>query len=415
MDNGLRVNLLPDSSLPLVAVNLWYHVGSRHESPGRTGLAHLFEHMLFEGSAHVPGNDHFRLIQQVGGSANGSTWYDRTNYYETVPAHCLELALWLEADRMGFLLPALTPEKLAIQQQVVLNERRERIDNQPYGLALERLFAGLYPDSHPYGWPVIGTPEDIAAATLDDVRKFFQTWYTPDNAVLTLVGDFGADAALSLVERWFADIPSRDTPHTNTNRPPDAPIRLNGPMDEVMGDRVELERCYIGFRLPPYGTPDWYAADLLAAVLATGKASRLYKDLVHDRKMAHQVSASTLPTELGGSFLVVATASDDDGASALVERVQAHLGDVARGEVSAAAVERARSQVLSGYVESLQTLEERADEISQFTTFLDRPDALHDEFTTYSRIQPEDLVRVAQRWLAPADAVILRVVPEERL
>lgn len=409
LDNGLRVNLLPDRSLPLVAVNLWYHVGSRHESAGHTGLAHLFEHMLFEGSAHVPGNDHFRLIQQVGGSANGSTWYDRTNYYETVPAHCLELALWLEADRMGFLLPALTAEKLAIQQQVVLNERRERIDNQPYGLALERLFARLFADAHPYGWPVIGTTEDIAAATLDDVREFFRTWYTPDNAVLTLAGDFEPDTARDLIERWFADIPAG--PGAPDGTTPNGTVAAG---DEVMRDRVQLERCYLGFRIPPYGTPDWYAADLLAAELATGKASRLYRDLVHGRQLAHQVSASALPTEVAGSFLVVATATAEDGAAALVERIQGHLSEAANGGIAEAALERARSQVLSSYVESLQTLEQRADQISQFTIFFDRPNALQEEIDAYRRIGVEDLARVAERWLQPEDAVILRVLPEDR-
>lgn len=427
LDNGLRVNLLPDRSLPLVAVNLWYHVGSRHETAGHTGLAHLFEHMLFEGSAHVPGNDHFRLIQQVGGSANGSTWYDRTNYYETVPAHCLELALWLEADRMGFLLPALTAEKLAIQQQVVLNERRERIDNQPYGLALERLFARLFADAHPYGWPVIGTTEDIAAATLDDVRDFFRTWYTPDNAVLTLAGDFDPADTLRLVERWFAEIPpgAETVPSrarsrgggnfagTSSGAGADYPTTVHAG-DEVMHDQVQLERCYLGFRIPPYGTPDWYAADLLAAELAVGKASRLYRDLVHGRQLAHQVSASALPTEVAGSFLVVATASAEDGAAALVERIQEHLRDAANGGIAEAALERARSQILSSYVESLQTLEQRADQISQFTTFFGRPDALREEVDAYRRVGVEDLARVAERWLRPEDAVILRVLPEDR-
>src|SRR5688572_14784994 len=173
--NGLRVVLHEDHHLPLVAVNLWYHVGSKNERPGRTGLAHLFEHMLFQGSAHVGTNDHFRLVQQVGGVANGSTWYDRTNYYETLPAPALDLGLWLEADRMGFLLEALTEEKLANQRQVVINERRQRVDNQPYGRALERLHELLYPEGHPYRWPVIGYLDDIAAATLDDVRQFFST------------------------------------------------------------------------------------------------------------------------------------------------------------------------------------------------------------------------------------------------
>src|SRR5688572_8881536 len=205
--NGLRVVLNPDPALPLVAVNLWYHVGSRNETRGRTGFAHLFEHMLFQGSQHVGTNDHFRLVQQVGGVANGSTWYDRTNYYETLPSSHLELGLWLESDRMGFLLPAMSAEKLETQRQVVMNERRQRVDNQPYGRAFERLNELLFPADHPYHWPVIGYMEDIAAATLEDVEAFFRTWYTPDNAVLTLAGDLDPEPALALVERWFGGLP----------------------------------------------------------------------------------------------------------------------------------------------------------------------------------------------------------------
>ena len=192
--NGLRVVLHRDAALPLVAVNLWYHVGSKNERPGRTGFAHLFEHMLFQGSEHVGTNEHFRYVQQVGGVANGSTWYDRTNYYETVPAHHLDLGLWLESDRMGYFLPALTQEKLDTQRDVVKNERRQRVDNQPYGSAeRDASTSSLYPADHPYHWPVIGYMDDIAAATLDDVRTFFRTYYTPNNAVLSVVGDFEPD------------------------------------------------------------------------------------------------------------------------------------------------------------------------------------------------------------------------------
>ncbi len=218
--NGLDVVLHPDRALPLVAVNLWYHVGSKNERPGRTGFAHLFEHMLFQGSAHVGTNDHFRHLQRIGGVANGSTWYDRTNYYETVPAQELELALWLESDRMGFLLPALDQAKLDNQRDVVMNERRQRVDNQPYGRPYERLFELLVPSDHPYHWPVIGTMEDIAAATLDDVRAFFRTWYVPNNAVLTIAGDFEPAAALDRVERWFGEIPAGPAPQRRRSPAP---------------------------------------------------------------------------------------------------------------------------------------------------------------------------------------------------
>src|SRR5436309_859691 len=207
LGNGLKVVLRRQAELPLVAVNLWYHVGSKNERPGRTGFAHLFEHMLFQGSEHVKTHEHFHYIQQVGGVANGSTWFDRTNYYETLPAHHLDLGLWLESDRMGFLLPAITAENLETQRVVVMNERRQRVDNQPYGGANERLHELLYPADHPYHWPVIGYMEDIAAATLEEVRGFFRTHYTPNNAVLTLAGDFDPDDALRKVDAWFGDIP----------------------------------------------------------------------------------------------------------------------------------------------------------------------------------------------------------------
>ena len=206
--NGLRVVLQPDDTLPLVAVNLWYHVGSKNERPACTGLAHLFEHMLFQGSANVGVNDHFRLVQQAGGTANGSTWFDRTNYYETLPASHLDLALWLESDRMGFLLPALDQEKLENQRQVVMNERRERIDNQPYGRAFERLNELLYPANHPYHWPVIGYMDDIEGATLDGVAEFFETYYAPNNAVLTLAGDFQPHQAIERIDHFFGSIPT---------------------------------------------------------------------------------------------------------------------------------------------------------------------------------------------------------------
>ncbi|NJL29146.1 MAG: insulinase family protein [Thermoanaerobaculia bacterium] len=220
LPNGLRVVLHRDPELPLVSQSLWYHVGSKNERPGRTGFAHLFEHMLFQGSAHVGTNDHFRHLQQAGGVGNGSTWFDRTNYYCTLPSEHLELGLWLESDRMGWLLPALTQQKLDTQREVVMNERRQRFDNQPYGRAFERLHELLYPDDHPYRWPVIGYLDDIAAATLEDVRSFFTTYYVPCNAVLALAGDIDEDRALELVETYFGEIPAADPPPRPTCREP---------------------------------------------------------------------------------------------------------------------------------------------------------------------------------------------------
>ena len=251
--NGLKVVLQPDDTLPVVAINLWYHVGSKDERPGHTGLAHLFEHMLFQGSQNVGTNDHFRLIQQVGGVANGSTWYDRTNYYETLPAHCLELGLWLESDRLGFLLPALTEEKLETQREVVTNERRQRIDNQPYGRAFECVHELLYPASHPYSWPVIGNLEDIAGATLDDVRDFFKTHYAPNRLVLTLAGDFDLERGQRLIEAYFGDIPAAQPPRAVVPPPP-PPI---GDARLTLEDDVELSRIHIAYHCPSCRNPRW--------------------------------------------------------------------------------------------------------------------------------------------------------------
>ncbi|HSM13705.1 MAG TPA: pitrilysin family protein, partial [Thermoanaerobaculia bacterium] len=340
--NGLRLVLQPDPSLPLVAVNLWYHVGSKNERPGRTGFAHLFEHMLFQGSEHVGTNDHFRHLQRVGGVANGSTWYDRTNYYETVPSHELDLALWLESDRMGYLLPALDQRKLDTQREVVLNERRQRVDNQPYGRPFERLFELLFPDGHPYRWPVIGTAEDIAAATLPEVREFFRTWYAPANAVLTLAGDFDPGAAIDRVERWFGGIPSGPEPaRGGWPLPP-----LEGAVRETVEDEVQLPRIYFAFRIAPFGTDEWFAASLAATLLAAGKSSPLYRDLVWERQLAHDVGCYVYPTEELGIFLAVATARPGVAADELAAALREHLDRAARPPADED-LERARNRTLA--------------------------------------------------------------------
>ena len=407
LDNGLRVVLNPDAALPLVAVNLWYHVGSQNETPGRTGFAHLFEHMLFQGSQHVGTNDHFRYIQQVGGVANGSTWYDRTNYYETLPATHLELGLWLESDRMGWLLPAMTAEKLEMQRQVVMNERRQRVDNQPYGRAYERLDELLFPAGHPYHWPVIGYMEDIAAATLEDVESFFRAWYTPDNAVLTLSGAFVPGEALELVRRYFGDIPPG--PQPERTRP--ALDELAGPLRETQTDTVELARVHLAFRLPPYGDDEWYAADLLATVLSGGRSSPLYRDLVYHRQLAQDVGAFALPTELAGSFALVATARPEVEPEMLEEAVREHLRRAGAEPFAEVELERARNRVLTQHWEGLQQLDQRADQLSQLVTFFGDPHLLQRELERYRTLTAEDLRRCAARWLRDERSAAVTVVP----
>jgi len=405
--NGLRVVLQPDSSLPLVAVNLWYHVGSKNEVPGRTGLAHLFEHMLFQGSQHVEKNDHFRLVQQVGGVANGSTWFDRTNYYETLPAHCLSLGLWLESDRMGYFLPALDSEKLENQREVVMNERRQRIENQPYGQAFELLNETLFPIGYPYRWPVIGYMDDIAAADLGDVETFFRTYYTPNNAVLTLAGHFDPDAAMKLVERYFGPIPAGHACPDVAALPP------GDGLGEVvtLEDDVQLPRLYTAFQLPSFGEFEWYSADLLGAALSGGKTSPLYRELVYERQIAQDVSAFVLPTELASSFIVVATGRPDTALTELEDVVHGTLGRVAAGDLGKDDLERARNKLVTSYSDQLQALDDRADLLSMFTTYFDQPERIESEIDRYLDRRPEDLATVARDRLTPDQAVSVRVVP----
>ncbi len=406
--NGLRVLLHVDRRLPLAAVNLWYRVGSKNERPGRTGFAHLFEHMLFQGSAHVGTNDHFRHLQRIGGVANGSTWYDRTNYYETVPAHELDLALWLESDRMGFLLPALDQAKLDNQRDVVMNERRQRVDNQPYGRPFEHLFELLVPPDHPYHWPVIGYMDDIAAATLDDVRDFFRTWYVPANAVLSLAGDFDPESALERVHHWFGDLPAAPSPQQgHWPLPP-----LAAAVAETVEDDVQLARVYMAFRAEPFATDDWFATSVLASLLADGKSSPLYRDLVWDRQLAQEVGCHLYPTCEMGVLLLVATARPGVDPQRLAESMRAHLDGVISGAaVTADDLERARNRILAGLWEELETLGNRADQLSMYASLFDRPDLAGSEPGRYAAVEADDLRRVAAARLRAEQAVTLTVVP----
>ena len=409
LENGLRVVLHPDDRLPLVTVNLWYHVGSKDERPGLTGFAHLFEHMLFQGSEHVPGTGHFAYVQQVGGVANGSTWYDRTNYFETLPSHHLDLGLWLESDRMGFLLPALDQAKLETQRSVVMNERRQRVDNQPYGRASERLHELLFPPDHPYHWPVIGYMDDIRAATLDDVRSFFTTHYSPANAVLTLAGRLEPEDAAERVERWFGPLEGRPAPPAVD--PPDP--SFTGERRDTLSDDVQVARLYVSWLAPTYGTDAWYAGDLLTRVLAQGKASVLHEDLVYRREIARNVGSYLLPTELASAFTVVATANPDRELDRLEDELRRHVVRIADRGPREEELERAKNLALHELHSDLQTFEVRADLISQCTTMFDDPERAFGEPERYAAVTSDDVRRFARERLVEGGRAVVRVVPRE--
>lgn len=409
--NGLRVNLSVDGSIPVVGVNLWYAVGSRNEAPGRTGFAHLFEHMMFQGSAHVPKNRHFELIESVGGSLNASTWFDRTNYYETLPAHHLDLALWLESDRMGWMLEAMTEDKLRNQQQVVLNERQQRYENQPYGDWDERMLAMVFPPSHPYHHPVIGSREDIAACTLEDVSEFFRTFYVPNNAVLTLVGDLEPDRAMASVERYFGALPP-GSPIPPLPGCPDLPPTLGGTRRQEVVAGVPLPRVYVGFRVPPLKDPAFQVGEVAALILGTGRASRLYRALVWERKVAKDVSVHLLPLELGASvFLCWITGYPGASLSHLEAALLGEVEGLVR--VSAEELNRAVALAESHFLRELQPVGERADLLSMFDQIFHDPGRLNSELDRIRSVTESQVESFAGRYFGPDNRALLVYLPGE--
>ena len=414
LPNGLRVVLSEDHANPVVAVNLWYDVGSRNERPGRTGLAHLFEHMMFQGSEHVPETQHIAHVERAGGTVNGSTWLDRTNYFETVPSHHLELALWLESDRMGFLLAALTQEKLDNQRDVVKNERRQRVDNSPYGDWDERLQAMVFPPDHPYHHSVIGSMEDLDAASLDDVRDFFRTYYAPNNAVLTLCGDFDPAAARAMIERYFGPIPRGPEVPPVPGRP-EIPHRIGSEVRQTVESDVALPRVYLAFRIPPVSADEFYAGDVLAHLLASGKSSRLYRALVRERRLAKDVGAYAFPLVTGAAMLVVvATANPGVEAAALEAALLAAVEEMQRAPELEAEIRRAATGIESRHLMGLQQVGERANDLSMYTTLFDDPGRINTELDRYRAVTPERVRRFALEFLGADNRAVLTYLPRAR-
>jgi zinc protease len=407
--NGMRVVAHEDRGAPIVTVHLMFRAGSRDEVPGRTGLAHLLEHLMFEGSEHAPKGHFDDLLERVGGSNNGSTWLDRTNYYETVPSTAVELPLWLERDRMAFQLPFITAEVLEVQRAVVMNERRQAYENRPYGLADERLHELLFPPDHPYSWPTIGYMRDLEAITLDDARGFYSTYYIPGNAVLVFAGDMEAERAFDLAERWFGDLPAGPpAPPPAAPRLPPAPHAPRGTME----DDVSFPRVTQAYAVPAYGTDDWVALDTLAYLLADGDSSRLQRALVRDGRLAQDVDTYLWPTALCGLFGIVSTARSEIPPERLEAEIRRVLDDVARDGVTEDELTGAVRRVRRDHVSQLATVEERADALAYAATVLGDADALNRVFDAYARLTVDDLRRVAAEYLTPERAATLVVLPK---
>ena len=410
--NGLDVIVHEDHTCPIVAVNVWYHVGSKNEQPGHTGFAHLFEHLMFEGSQHHD-RGYFQPLQGAGAALNGSTNADRTNYWEVVPSNALELALWMESDRMGYLLPALTDLKFSNQRDVVLNERRQNYENRPYGLASMALLASLFPPDHPYHWATIGEISDLEAAQLEEVHAFFRRYYHPANASLALAGDIDSDHALGLADRYFGDLaPGMPADAVKS----EAALRSN--VRIYLEDRVELPRLYLAWLTAAMFAEGDADLDLAVDLLANGKTSRLYKRLVFDERIATDVSATQNSREIDGFAQLTATAAPGHTLAELEGAILDEIGRLAADGPTAAEIERGRVQAEAQFVFRLQTVGGfggKSDQLNAYNVFLGDPAYFERDLERYRAVTTASLQDAVKRFLDAAPRVTLSIVPKGRL
>ena len=408
LPNGLDVIVHEDRRVPIVAVNLWYHVGSKNERSGRTGFAHLFEHLMFEGSEHY-NKGYFFPLQQAGALLNGSTNSDRTNYWEVVPTPSLELALWMESDRMGYLLPALKPERFETQRGVVLNERRQNYENRPYGMALMAISAALYPPDHPYHWLTIGAADDLRAMEFEDVRAFFRAYYHPANASLALAGDINAERAFQLAEGYFGDIPAGEKPtRVRAEASVAREVRL------VLEDRVELPRVYMAWHSPAMFAEGDAEADLLADLLANGKTSRLYRTLVYDKRLAVDVSAFQHSRELSSFFLLASTAAPGQSLTEIAAVIDERIQALADEGPTVPEMERGLAQAEAHFMYRLQTVGGfggKSDQLNAYNVFRGDPDFFGDDLGRYRQATAKSVGATARKYLAFDRRVLLSIVP----
>lgn len=410
LPNGLQVILHKDNSVPLISTNIWYHVGSARENPGKTGFAHLFEHLMYEGSENVPDGRYDEITDGSGGLNNGSTSNDRTNYWTLIPKNYLEPVLWLESDRMGFLLGAITQDRLDIQRAVVKNERRQNYENQPYGMANVKLIEALYPPDAPYHWLTIGSQEDLDAASLDDVKNFFKQYYGPNNASLCIGGDIDIEETKKLVEKYFGDIPA------GPEVPKGKPIvhNLSGVKRLLLEDKVELPRLYIYWLSTPKYSTDDAALDLLAQILSDGKNARLYKSLVYEKQIAQEVYAFQYGQELSGYFGIVVTGKPDQNLKQLETEISAELEKIIQDGIADREIQRAKNSTRASFIYRLQQVGgfgSKTDQLNNYNVFLGDPGKFNYDLERYQNVSKDDIKNVVVKFLQNKGRVILSVVP----
>ena len=414
LPNGLTVILHEDHSVPVATVNVWYHVGSGHEKPGRTGFAHLFEHLMFMGSGHVRPGQFDEWLEAAGGTNNGSTEYDRTNYFINVPSNALELALFLESDRMGFLLDSMTPAVVDAQRDVVKNERRQSVENQPYGVAeAQTLGEMLYPEGHPYHWPIIGYMPDLTAASQQDVVDFFRAYYAPANASLVVAGDIDPVRTRASIERWFSDVKAAPGPP-----PLSAPAAaLTGVQQRTITDRVQLPRLYLAWLTPRQFAPGDAALDVVADVLAGGKNSRLYRRLVYELQVAQSVSAYQGSQALSSFFLIEATPQPGHTVDELQQVIDEELGRLRAAPPSDRELQRAVNQIEASFYNRLERVGGfggKADRLNAYYTATGDPDWFNEDLSRYRALSPSDIRAAVESFLPGDRRVELIVLPETR-
>lgn len=407
--NGLEIILFQNLSVPFTAVNIWYKVGSANEVKGKTGLAHLFEHMMFQGSKNVPKEMHFRYIQEAGGTLNASTSFDRTNYFEKLPANDLELALWLESDRMGFFLEALDQIKLDNQRSVVLNERLERYDNQPYGLAWEKLISNLYPENHPYSWPTIGYARDIESYTIEDVSNFFKTYYSPSNATIVIAGNFKSDKVKNLIKKYFADIKTNGTPALLNSDS----FELNEVKHITLEDKVTLERIYFGWHSPKAFEDDDAAVDILSDLLTGSKNARLTRKLIYEMEIAQDVSSMQFSGKYGGHFMIMVTAKPGKSLNEIKKIVFDELSDLAETTITEKELIRSKNVIKSNFIYSLQNIDTVADMLNLYNFYLGEPNSFNFDLNRYNNVKQDDISAAVKKYLQK-NYVELRIIPEKK-